>query len=72
MPKFSVDLERRFVQMETVTIEVEAKNAAEARKIAKEQMHSETLTDLWEPSDSSYDHYTIDDVSLVKENKDSA
>lgn len=59
--KFNVSFERRFWQMETATITVEAKNAAEARRIGKENM---PFIDekLWEASDSGYDQYNVESV----------
>ena len=66
MPKFNVEVSRRFVQTETADIIVEAGSIKEARKIAKERMTSEEFADAWEPSDSSYDQFTIEEVSETK------
>lgn len=66
MPKFDVELERRFVQFETATITIEAASPAEAKKLAKSKMTSDAIADQWEASDSKYDQYMILEVSPQK------
>lgn len=60
--KYTVELERRFWQEETLTLEVEATSLAEAKKLAKQKMLASAELDGWEPSDSGYDKYSVADV----------
>jgi hypothetical protein len=62
MPKFTVNVERRMVQWETASITVEAKNAAEAKKLGKAQAIENPDAAEWESSTSDYDNYRVDDV----------
>lgn len=64
MAKFSVTFERRFWQMETVTIEVEAAGPVGARKIAREKLHTSEVQEhpKWEAGEGNYDHYRVEGV----------
>jgi len=61
MKKFTVEISRQFVQLESASITIEAASKAEARRKAKEIWHAIDEKE-WAPADSSYDHYSIDEV----------
>lgn len=66
MPKFSVTYERRYVQNETLTIEVEAKTLAEARKIARSRMTDTDIVEAdWDTDGGDYDQHGIESIEAV-------
>jgi hypothetical protein len=66
MPTFNVELSRRFVQTETATIAVEARNATDARKLARAKMSEPDSGGIdWDASDSWYEHYTVEEVAAA-------
>ena len=64
MPKYIVEMSRRFVQNEVAEMAVDAANKTAARKIAKQTMDNDTTGEAiaWEASDGDYDRYDIEDV----------
>jgi hypothetical protein len=63
MAKFNVTYERRFVQHESLTVQIEAKNATEARKIARAQMSDPAIVDAdWDNDGGDYDQHSIDSI----------
>lgn len=62
MAKFSVEVSRRFWQYETQTVEVEAKNAAEAKRIVREMLKNSKIDEsAYDPGggDCGYDDFDI-------------